>query len=462
MIHTKKFSALLCVILCVLCVSLPWKSSAASKPNIIFMMLDDAGVGDLGCYGSTHIRTPNIDRIAEEGMRFTNAYSGSAVCAPTRCVLMTGLHSGHCRRRDNTAKAHLDDFPDRPLVFLEPEDLTVASFLKSQGYVCGGYGKWGLGNPGSTGVPENHGFDDFYGYYDQVHAHTYYPEYLVRNSEEIPLPGNREGKEEQYTHDILFEAALEFVKENRENPFFLYLPFTIPHAKYQIPDLGDYADKDWTEQGKVHAAMMTRLDADVGRLMALLQESGIDEETVVFFTSDNGVNRGKFAERFDSAMGLRGFKRDLYEGGIRAPMIVRWPGAVEAGAVSDFAWCHRDFFRTAAQIAGAEAPAHLDGISVLPTLRGEAQDSRAHLYWEIHSPFQQAVRMGKWKGIRFGTEAKLELYDLDGDEGEKMDVAAAHPEIVSKIEKIMAVERTENKYFPEVKLPAPKRGKKKK
>ncbi|MDX1563984.1 MAG: arylsulfatase, partial [Phycisphaeraceae bacterium] len=408
-------------------------AAADRKPNIIFAMLDDAGIGDLGCYGSEAIRTPHIDRVAAEGMRFTQCYSGSAVCAPTRCVLMTGLHPGHCRRRDNTAKAHLSDFPGRPLVFLEPTDRTVSAFLKKQGYVCGGYGKWGLGNPGSSGVPEKHGFDDFYGYYDQVHAHSYYPPYLIRNSQKVPTP--RKNGNIEYTHDVLHRASLQFIRQNRDRPFFLYLPYTIPHGKYEVPDLGEYAKKKWTRKEKVVAAMMGRLDRDFGQLMALLKELKIDEHTIVFFTSDNG--RAIRAPNLNSSLGLRGMKRSLYEGGLRAPMIVRWPGKIPVGSVSDFVWTHVDFFATAAQVAGNEPPPGLDSRSVLPTLLGQKQKPFAFHYWEIHSPFQQAVRMGRWKGIRFGFKDPLKLYDLQTDEAEKNDVAAGNPQVVRRIEQIM-------------------------
>ena len=418
--------------------------AADRKPNIIFAMLDDAGIGDLGCYGSKHIKTPNIDAVAREGMRFTDCYSGSAVCAPTRCVLMTGLHPGHCRRRDNTAKGGLSDFKGRPLVFLEPEDLTVATFLKKRGYVCGGFGKWGLGNPGSSGVPEKHGFDEFYGYYDQVHAHSYYPSYLVRNGKEFPTP--KKGGKIEYTHDVLHRASMQFVRQNKDKPFFLYLPYAIPHGKYEVPDLETYGDKPWTQNEKVVAAMMTRLDRDFGQLMALLKDLKIDEHTVVFFTSDNG--KAIEAPNLKSSLGFRSKKRSLYEGGLRAPMIVRWPGKVKPGTTSDFVWTHVDFFATAAQLAGAKVPAKLDSRSVLPTLLGRPQDRFAHHYWEIHSPFHQAVRMGKWKGIRFGFKDKLRLYDLEADSAEANDVSADHSKVVLQIEQIMKAEHTPSKYFP--------------
>jgi len=391
----------------------------ARNPNIIWMMLDDAGVGDLGCYGNQLIQTPNVDRLAREGMLFTDAYSGSAVCAPTRCVLMTGLHTGHCRRRDNTAKALIDTFEGRPLVPLKEEDFTVAELLKAEGYATSGFGKWGLGNVGTTGTPDKQGFDLWYGYYDQVHAHEYYPEFLVRNSVEEPLPG--------------------------------------------IPSFGVYTDKtDWPEKARCHAAMMSLVDDHVGQVLQLLDELEIDQHTIVFFTSDNGVTPIPMVEKFGSQGGHRGFKRDLTDGGIRAPMVVRWPGKVPAGTRSDLIWSHVDFMATAADLAGVTAPENTDGISVLPTLLGKEteQTKRSHLYWEFFSPCQQAVRMGKWKALRTGKSGPIQLYEIAKDPKEKNNLAADHPEIVDRIRQIMETEHVEDPYWPLVEVKS-KRNKKK-
>jgi arylsulfatase A-like enzyme len=418
------------------------------RPNIIYIMVDDMGIGDLGCYGQELIKTPNIDKLAEGGMRFTDAYSGSAVCAPTRCSLMTGLHTGHCTRRDNTAKG---GWPDntKPLVSLRSDDFTLASMLQQAGYVTGGTGKWGLGNPGTTGTPDKHGFDHFYGYLDQVHAHQYYTDWLWHDGEHEHLPGNADGRTSEYSHDLMANWALDFVRQNADRPFFLYVPWTIPHGKYEVPSIAPYINEDWSDVEKIYAAMITRMDGDVGRLMALLKELNIDDNTIVFFTSDNGPVP-QFIPRFKSSLGMRGWKRALYEGGTRAPMIVRWPDKIQAGAVSNFTWTHIDFMSTAAELAGIAPPSNTDGMSVLPTLLGRQQAPHEFLYWEIHSTFQQAVRMGDWKGHRYGTEAPLQLYNLKSDFGEQNDVSADNPAVVRKIEEIMKAERVDSPYFPAV------------
>jgi len=420
--------------------------SRKGKPNIVFILADDLGYGDLGCYGQKKIQTPSLDRMAAEGTRFTQCYAGSAVCAPTRCALMTGLHTGHCTRRDNQAKAG-GPFKGRPLIPLRSEDFTVAAMLKQAGYVTGGIGKWGLGNPGTTGTPERHGFDHFCGYLDQVHAHNYYTDHLWRDGKMAPVKGNRGGKRGQYTHDLFAAATFEFIRRHKGRPFFLYLPYTLPHGKYEVPSDAPYTNKKWPQRDKNYAAMITRLDATVGRILALLKQLGIDEKTIVFFTSDNGPNR-PFVSQFNSSGGLRGIKRSLYEGGIRMPTIVRWPGKVPAGAVSDFVWWQVDFMPTAAVLAGIQPPKNLDGTSVLPALLGKRQQPHPLLYWEIHSPFHQAVRMGDWKGVRFGTKEPLELYALSKDRGEQHDVAAKHPDVVSQIEAYLATARTPSKYWP--------------
>ena len=418
------------------------------RPNIIYVMLDDAGYGDLG---GPVVQTPAFDRMCDEGLRFTQHYSGSAVCAPTRCVLMTGLSTGHCRRRDNTAVTALDDFEGRPLVFLEPEDVTVAETLKQAGYVTGGIGKWGLGNPGSTGSPDKQGFDHFYGYLDQVHAHDYYTNWLWRDGQQQQLPGNQNGKRTTYSHDLFEQDTFDFIRKNKDRPFFLYLPYTLPHGKYEIPQddpaVALYADKRWREMIKTYAAMITRADRTVERMLNLLKELNIDDNTIVFYTSDNGPN-SPFRGPLGSDGGLRGIKRQLYEGGIRAPMAVRWPGKVPAGKTSEFAWSMVDVFPTFCDLAKTATPSGLDGASVLPTLLGKQQDPIDYIYWEIHHPFQQALRMGKWKAIRFGTKEPLELYDLSEDRAETTDIAANHTEVVKKIESIMATARTDSRYWP--------------
>ncbi len=433
----------------------------ARRPNIIFVMLDDAGYGDFGCYGQKKIRTPVMDRMAAEGTRFTQCYTGSPVCGPCRCILMTGLHSGHCTRRGNRARANPPgEGKDRGLVPLRPDDVTVAAVLRKAGYATGGFGKWGLGNPGTTGSPDKHGFDDFFGYLDQVHAHSYYTTWLWRNGKRVALSGNEGGRKGQYSHDLIAAAALEFIRTHKDRPFLLYLPYTLPHGKYEIPSDAPYSDEPWPQQAKNYAAMITRADRDVGRVLALLKELGLDEDTIVFYTSDNGPNP-PFVKAFDSAGGLRGVKRSLYEGGIRMPMVVRWPGKVPAGKVSDFVWTFADFFPTACELAGAKPPKGLDGMSVLPTLLGKGQKPHEMLYWEFHSPFHQAVRMGKWKGVRFGTEMPLALYDVEADPRETKDLAAEQAGVVKRMEACLKTARTETPYWPARAKARPKRARKK-
>jgi len=411
-------------------------------------MADDLGYGDLGCYGQKQIQTPHIDRLAREGVKFTQFYAGSTVCAPSRCVLMTGLHLGHCYIRGN-AKMNL-----------RPGDVTVAEVLKKTGYTNGLIGKWGLGHEGSTGVPTRQGFDYFFGYLDQHHAHNYYPSYLVRNETRVKLrnvvPG--EGKFGQgvatkkidYSPDLLLKESLEFIDRNKDRPFFLYLAATIPHANdeargkgMEIPDYGIYRDKDWPQPQKGLAAMITRLDGDVGKILARLKRYGIDRNTIVFFTSDNGPHAegGNNPNFFDSNGPLRGIKRDLYEGGIRVPMIVRWPGKTPAGTVSTTIGYFGDLMATAADIAGVNTPKGLDSISMLPSILGKPNQQKQHkyLYWEFYERGSaQAVRMGDWKGVvqpLGGT--KLEVYNLKTDLGEQHDIAAAHPQIAAQLRAII-------------------------
>ena len=425
------------------------------RPNIIYIMLDDAGYADFGAMGSREIRTPHFDRLCREGTRFTHHYSGSAVCAPTRCVLMTGKHTGHCRRRDNQARVRRDQTDQNGLVFLKDEDLTVAEVLRGAGYVTGGIGKWGLGNPGFEGAPERQGFDHFLGYLDQVHAHDHYTDWLWKDGQRIQT-----GK--RYSHDLFEEATLQFIRKNRDGPFFLYLPYCLPHGKYVIPPedpaLAGYQDRPWSEQVKNYAAMVTRADRTVGQILALLEELAIDENTIVFYTSDNGPN-APFLKDLNSNGPFQGIKRTLLEGGIRAPMAVRWPGKIPAGKTSEFVWDMRDVFPTCCELAKSEIPKGLDGISVLPTLLGKKQEPREHLYWYFPKNSQEAVRMGKWKGIRYGTRGAIRLFDLETDPGEKENLAGNHPALVKKIGQIMDQSHTPSPFWPRQEKPT---GKKKK
>jgi len=425
------------------------------KPNIIFILADDLGYGDLGCYGQKQIQTPHLDRMAAEGTRFTQFYAGSTVCAPSRCVLMTGMHTGHAYIRGNAK------------VDLRPEDVTVARVLKEAGYATGLAGKWGLGHERSTGVPTKQGFDFFFGYLDQTHAHNYWPTFLNRNEERVKLRNvvPNEGAVGQgvaservdYSHDLIAREALGFIEANAKRPFFLYAAFTLPHANneagkkgMEIPDTGPYKEKDWPEPEKGRAAMITRLDHDVGLILKKLRDLGIDDDTIVFFSSDNGPHKegGSDPEFFDSNGPLRGTKRDLTDGGIRVPLLARWPGKVKVGAASAHVWGMVDFLATAAELGGAKAPA-TDGLSMVPALLGQEAKSQEFLYWEFHERgFQQAIRAGNWKGVRLGLDQPLELYDLKSDVSEKANVAEQHAEVVARLERLLKGARVDSERWP--------------
>lgn len=420
------------------------RAHAASppRPNIIFIMADDLGYGDLGCYGQQTIQTPNLDRLAAEGTRFTQCYSGSPVCAPSRCCLMTGLHNGHGRVRDNIPHG----------VFLQPDDVTVAEVLKQAGYHTGAIGKWSLGNPGSWGVANYQGFDYFYGHLNQDQAHFYYPDYLWENDQVVLLSGNRGEQRNDYTHGLFAQKAEAFIREHAQKPFFLYLAFTLPHwsdfpedtpESQIVPSDAPYTDRDWPQVEKNYAAMVTRLDRSVGGIMDLLEELGIDSNTLVLFTSDNGPSAERLhdPEFFDSNGALRGVKRDLYEGAIRVPMIARWPGHVPEGQVSDQVWAFWDVLPTLADVAGLPVPRDIDGISMLPALLGQKQTAQhEYLYWDyahVRGTYSQAVRIGDWKGVKNGPDGAIELYDLANDLSETKDVAGQHPDVVTRIANAM-------------------------
>jgi arylsulfatase A-like enzyme len=422
-----------------------------ARPNILFILADDLGYGDLGCYGQKQIATPNIDRIASEGMRFTQAYAGSTVCAPSRCALMTGLHTGHATIRGNK----------KPEPGIRSGEITAANLLKRAGYATAIFGKWGLGGPATGSVPNTRGFDTFFGYLDQQHAHNYYPEHLWENQNEYFLTGNWFNQRKQYAPDLFTRRCLDFLKRPRQSPFFVMLTYTTPHADnelgtftgngMEVPDNSAYRDRDWPELEKNFAAMVTRMDSDIGRLMKQLVESGLDSRTLVLFASDNGPHKegGHDPEFFNSNGPLNGIKRDLYEGGIRVPFLARWPGVVPTGTTSDAVIAFWDFLPTVADLSGIKAPPGLDGISFLSTLQGHQQPPHKHLYWEFHERgFAQAVRMGDWKGIRLNPRQPIELYDLKVDVGEKENAATGHKDIVAAIERLMAQSRTESPDFP--------------
>ncbi len=429
-------------------------------PNLIFVMADDLGYGDLGCYGQEVIQTPRLDRMAAEGMRFTDFYAGATVCAPSRAVLMTGQHLGHCHVRGNAGG-------DNVLAqSLRDEDVTVAEVMKSAGYCTALIGKWGLGELDHPGHPLKQGFDDFFGYLNQVHAHNYYPEFLWRNRERESLRNvvqratNKYGgfqggwatKRIDYSHDLFVSEAFEWVESHRESPFFLYLALTIPHANNEgtggtgngaeVPDYGIYADKDWPDPDKGQAAMITRMDRDMGRLLDHLRDLGLAENTLVIFTSDNGphMESGNDPLRFNPSGPLRGMKRDLYEGGIRVPFIAWWPGTVAPGQVSGHIGYFGDLMATASDLAGVETPADTDSISFLPTLLGEPDRQKEHeyLYWEFYEHGSaQAVRWGDWKGVRKPMlTGQLEIYNVARDPGEKYNLIRRR-DIANQIRKIM-------------------------
>jgi len=418
------------------------KASADKKPNIIYIMADELGYYEPSYMGNPNIKTPVLDRMAAEGIMFTHALAGASVCAPTRCCLMTGKHAGHTSVRSNGGGTPL-----------RAGEETVASILKPLGYATGGFGKWGCGGRGSTGVPEKHGFDVFLGYYDQVHAHSYYPPYIVRNSEEVPLGNNKGGSDgDTYSHYVIVGEGMKFIRENKDKPFFAYFPVTPPHGIFDIPDddpaWPQYKDKPWPEQAQRYAAMVTMLDRQVGEILELLKELKLDKKTLVVFCGDNGGNnyfsskehpRGVHSANKDPKTGVefRGGKGNMYEGGLRIPALAYWPGKIKPGQVSDHAWYFPDLMATVADLTGAKPAEGHDGISIVPTLLGEKaagrkQEKHEYLYWEQGS--SAAVRMGEWKGLR-GKSGKWELYDLKTDVSETKDLSAEKPEILAKLQK---------------------------
>jgi arylsulfatase A-like enzyme len=440
-------------------------TAARPQPNLIYILADDLGYGDLGCYGQKRIRTPHLDRLAAAGMRFTQHYAGSTVCAPSRCSLMTGKHGGHC-----TVRGNVD-------VLMEPDEVTVARVLKKAGYATACIGKWGIGHPPPPEDPHRNGFDHFFGYLSMWHAHNYYPDFLWRNGKKVALrnkvrhpekhykPGQKNlvglaAVKEDYSSDLFTREALEFI-ERQKKPFFLYLPYTIPHANneagifgahgMEVPDYGIYAEKDWPAAERGKAAMISRLDRDIGKILAKLEEKGIQRETLVIFSSDNGPHRegGVNPAFFKSSGPLKGIKRDLYEGGIRVPMVACWPGTIRAGSVCSHVSAFWDVLPTLAEAAGAPVPGHIDGISMLPALLGKPQRQHEYLYWELHEgDSKQAVRQGRWKAVRRSPSRPIELYDLDSDPGEEHDVAAEHREIAATMRQILTAARTDAERWP--------------
>ncbi|MEM7010716.1 MAG: arylsulfatase [Verrucomicrobiota bacterium] len=438
-----KSISFLSILFCLLAPSLFVK-----QPNIVLIMADDFGYGDAGCYGQQLLKTPNIDRLAAEGIRFTQAYAGGPVCTSSRCVLMTGLHNGHTAARDNVPHYH---------TYLTDEDVTVAEILQEADYQTGGVGKWSLGDAGTEGRATNQGFDTWFGYLNQDHAHYYFTEYLDDDEGRLELSGNSESRE-HYSHDLLTDRALQFIREQKEAPFFLYVAYTIPHFsaadedadRFAVPTFESYADRDWSDQSKKYAAMVDFLDRDVGRIVEQIDKLGLGEDTLVIFTSDNGGHKVN-DEQFRTSGPLRGFKRDLTEGGIRVPFIARWPETIPAAAESTEVIAFQDLLPTFAELANAEIPENVDGISVVEALVGKPLSARRpFLYWDYghnRARYDQAVRIGNWKGLRLGKDGTIQLFDLSTDLGESDDLAAKHPGIVAKIEEIMGSAFVENQRY---------------
>jgi arylsulfatase A-like enzyme len=453
----------------------------SSRPNIIFILADDLGYGEVGCYGQKLIATPHLDRMATEGMKFTQFYAGSTVCAPSRSVLMTGLHMGHTRVRGNAGRS------DMQRQALQAGDVTVARVLRDAGYATGLAGKWGLGLDHDAGEPRKQGFDSYFGYLSQTHAHNHYPNFLWRNGERVLLEndltqvGDVEGagyatKRVAYASDLFFEETNAFLERNKARPFFFFLALTTPHGNNErsnqlkegneVPDQGIYADRPWNDAQKNHAAMITRMDAGIGGLLAKLKQLGLDENTLVIFSSDNGPHREggpNYAPEFFQASGpFSGIKRSLTDGGIRVPFIARWPGKIRAGTESKHVGYFGDLMATWAELAGAKPPGNLDSLSLAPTLLSRGtQAKHDYLYWEFYEMgVSQAVLLGdRWKAIKLRTQdAPIQLYDLATDIGEKTDVAEKNPELVSRAAGIMKSAHVDNEHWkiPPVAVATPK------
>ena len=450
-------------------------SFAADKPNVIYLLVDDLGYGDLSSYGQQKFSTPNIDRIGAEGMTFSDHYAGSTVCAPSRAALMTGKHTGHGLVRGNYETGKHGFGGELPL---RVQDISLGEVMKSAGYKTGLIGKWGMGMNGTTGEPSKKGFDYSYGFLNQAHAHHYYPEFLYENGKKVMIPENQKGARGLYISDRFADKGLNFIKENKDNPFFLYWAFVTPHAELLVPEdsLNKFKGK-WPEtpyvRGKqggdgtdnpfgvyasqenpraAFAAMITRLDDKVGELFNTLKELGIDANTVIMFSSDNGPHKegGADPDFFNSNGELNGYKRDLTEGGIRVPFMVRWPGKVKAASTSSHVSAFWDVMPTLAQIAQTDSPKNLDGLSFLPTLLGKKQPVHKHLYWEFHERgyTEQAIRMGQWKAIRHGVNSPIKLFNLHKDLSETQDVSAQNPVMVTQMQTLMNAERSDSTLWP--------------
>lgn len=449
-------------------------SGNVNKPNIIYILADDLGYGDLSCYGQQKFNTPNIDKLASQGMLFTQHYAGSAVCAPSRSALLTGLHTGHTFIRGNKEIEPEGQYP------IPDNTYTLAEMMQKAGYVTGAFGKWGLGFPGSEGDPINQGFNVFFGYNCQRMGHNYYPGHLWSNNDSVVLQGNKGFLQEEYAPSIIHKKTLQFIEQNKDKPFFAYVASIIPHAELAAPEelIKKYRNKflpektftgvesgpeykkgGYASQKESHAAfaaMINLLDNQVGEIMNKVNELGIADKTIIIFTSDNGPHEegGADPKYFNSSGSLRGVKRDLYEGGIRVPMIVKWPAKIKAGSKTDLISAFWDVFPTFSDILGLKSQKNIDGISFLPELIGDVNNQKQHeyLYWEFHEKGgRQAIRMGNWKAVKYNVlknpNAPLELYNLQSDSGETKNVASQNPKIVSQMEVILKKVRTPSTIF---------------
>jgi arylsulfatase A-like enzyme len=417
--------------------------TAARSPNVIFILSDDLAQGDVGVYGQKLIQTPRIDRMAAEGTRFMQAYCGTSVCAPSRASLLTGLHSGHCPIRANRELKPEGQMP------LPEATVTVAQLFKQAGYATACTGKWGMGMFDTTGSPLKKGFDHFFGYNCQRHAHSYFPKYIYENDRRIELDG------QTYAQNLIQRDTLQWIRQEAAHPFFLFYAVTLPHAKNEIDSLGQYADMPWTQEQKTYAAMVSRLDSDVGELLDLLRELKIEKDTLVLFSGDNGSSyspESPLGKLFDQAgNGLRGYKRGLYEGALRQAAFAWWPGSVPAGRVSEEPWAFWDFLPTAVELSGMQLvePPRTDGLSLVSFLKGGSAPKRECFYWELHEGRpQQAVRFGEWKAVRTAPGRELELFDLRTDRGETKDLASAFPEVRARAENLMRASHEVNPSWP--------------
>lgn len=447
-------SAMLALVLAT-CATPSWgqkpPASTSRPPNIVYFIIDELGYYELSCMGHPEHRTPNIDQLAAEGVRMTQCLAGGPVCAPTRCALLTGKHAGHMTIRANGGFDPLRE-----------GEITLGTVFQRAGYATGGFGKWGNGARGTSGVPEKHGFDIFFGYYDQVHAHTFYPKYLIRNSQEVPLPGNTGDPQQGQTFSqyLIFEQSCQFIRQNKDRPFFAYLCWTPPHGRWGIPEDDPswqiYNDKPWSRDARIYAAMVNLVDRQVGQIRQLLRELGLEEQTIVVLSGDNGAARyfpdahhpdGIFSPNVDPRTGVRfrGFKGELYEGGLRVPYLVYWPGKIAGGRVSDHLCYFPDVMPTLCELTSVPCPPDIDGLSFAPALLGEAaagrkQPQHEYLYWEHRN--QVAIRQGNWKAILPARDAAWELYDLASDISETRNVAQEHPDVLTRLQALAQAAHT--------------------